>query len=93
VLRVLDWFAVHPRPGLYLRQLDIPGLHTKFVETHRALIAELLDRIAFPARLAADERALFDDLSYGRWGERARLEQERIGYGWVEQALAKLRER
>src|SRR5690606_34681781 len=44
VLRVLDWFAAHPRPGLYLRQLDIPGVDTKFVEAHRALIAELLDR-------------------------------------------------
>jgi hypothetical protein len=45
VLAVLDWFAAHPRPGLYLRQLDIPGVDTKFIETHRALLSELLDAV------------------------------------------------
>jgi hypothetical protein len=45
VLAVLDWFTAHPRPGLYLRQLDIPGVDTKFIETHRALLSELLDLV------------------------------------------------
>lgn len=45
MLAVLDWFTAHPRPGLYLRQLDIPGVDTKFIETHRALISELLDLV------------------------------------------------
>jgi hypothetical protein len=45
VLAVLDWFTAHPRPGLYLRQLDIPGVHTKFIETNRALLSELLDLV------------------------------------------------
>jgi hypothetical protein len=43
VLAVLDWFVAHPRPDLYLRQLDIPGVHTKFIEAHRVLLGELLD--------------------------------------------------
>lgn len=45
VLAVLDWFEAHPRPGLYLRQLDIPGVDTKFIETHRGLLSELLDLV------------------------------------------------
>ncbi|MCZ6715118.1 MAG: DUF2220 family protein [Deltaproteobacteria bacterium] len=45
VLAVLDWFVAHPRPGLYLRQLDIPGVDTKFIEAHRRLLAELLDAV------------------------------------------------
>lgn len=45
VLAVLDWFCAHPRPGLYVRQLDIPGVDTKFVEAHRGLLAELLDLV------------------------------------------------
>jgi hypothetical protein len=45
VLAVLAWFRAHPRPGLYLRQLDIPGVDTKFIETHKGLLSELLDRI------------------------------------------------
>ena len=43
VLAVLCWFRDHPRCGLYLRQLDIPGVHTKFIEARKPLLAELLD--------------------------------------------------
>ncbi|MDN5871173.1 MAG: DUF3322 domain-containing protein [Nitrococcus sp.] len=45
VLAVLSWFAAHPRPGLYMRQLDIPSVDTKFIEGHRKLLAELLDLV------------------------------------------------
>ena len=43
VLGVLDWFVAHPKSGLYLRQLDIPGVDTKFIESQRGLLSELLD--------------------------------------------------
>ena len=39
-------------------------------------------------RLTAEEGALFDDLRDNRLRPRLRLEQERIGFGWVQQALA-----
>ncbi|MBM1144511.1 hypothetical protein GN155_012065 [Alcanivorax sp. ZXX171] len=45
ILTVLAWFQAHPRPGVYLRELDIPGIHTKFIETHRGLLTELLDAV------------------------------------------------
>ncbi len=45
VLAVLDWFVANPRSERYLRQLDIPAVHTKFIETHRALLTELLDAV------------------------------------------------
>ena len=45
ILAVLTWFREHPRSGLYLRQLDIPGVDTKFIEDRRGLIASLLDRV------------------------------------------------
>ncbi len=47
LLAVLNWIAAHPRPGIYLRQVDIAGVHSKFIETHRAVLAELLD-LALP---------------------------------------------
>ena len=43
VLAVLAWFRAHPRSGLYLRQLDISGVDTKFIEARKVLLAELLD--------------------------------------------------
>ncbi|NHZ44844.1 DUF3322 domain-containing protein [Massilia aquatica] len=45
ILAILEWFASHPRPGLYLRQLDIAGVDSKFIETRKALLAELLDLV------------------------------------------------
>ncbi|RLQ23824.1 hypothetical protein DWB85_01335 [Seongchinamella sediminis] len=45
LLAVLAWFQAHPRPGVYLRELDIPGIHTKFIEAHRGLLGKLLDAI------------------------------------------------
>lgn len=45
VLAVLRWFRANPRPALYLRQLDIPGVDTKFVESARGLLAQLLDLV------------------------------------------------
>lgn len=43
LLTVLAWLRVHSRPGIYLRQVDLPGLDSKFIETHRAVLSELLD--------------------------------------------------
>lgn len=45
ILAVLRWFVAHPRPGIYLRQLDTEGVDTKFIESRRGLFAELLDQV------------------------------------------------
>ena len=48
LLAVVAWILEHPRPGIYLRQVDLPGVHSKFIEAHRGVLAELLD-LALPA--------------------------------------------
>lgn len=45
LLAFADWLLDHPRPGMYLRQIDLPGVHTKLIEGHRGVLAELLDRV------------------------------------------------
>lgn len=42
---VLQWFLRHPRSGLYRRQLEIEGVDTKFIETHRQVLGELLELV------------------------------------------------
>jgi|HubBroStandDraft_1064217.scaffolds.fasta_scaffold46809_2 hypothetical protein len=42
ILMVLAWFRDHPNSDLYLRQLDIEGVDTKFIESRKPLLAELL---------------------------------------------------
>ncbi len=45
LLDIVGWLAKHPRPAIYLRQIDLPGVHTKLVERHRSVLAELLDLV------------------------------------------------
>jgi len=58
LLAVVGWFAAHPRPRLYLRQLDIPGVDTKFIEAHRGLLAELLDLVLPPEAIDTSARGV-----------------------------------
>ena len=43
---------------MYLRQIDIPGVHSKFIETHRGVISELLDLVLSPEIIIADARGV-----------------------------------
>lgn len=45
LLDIVEWLREHPRPGIYLRQVDIPGVHSKFIEAHRGVLGEWLDRV------------------------------------------------
>ena len=40
------------------------------------------------ARLTPEEAAVYDDLRFDRHQPRLRLEQERVGYGWLCDRLA-----
>ena len=55
LLAVVDWLQGHPRPAIYLRQVDVPGIHTKFIEAHRGVLVELLD-LALPAQAVEADR-------------------------------------
>ena len=53
LLDVVDWLQGHPRPGIYIRQMDIPGVHSKFVEAHRGVLVGLLDAALPPGSIDA----------------------------------------
>jgi len=44
LLAVLSWLQTHPRPGIYLRQVDLSGVDSKFLESQRSVLTELLDQ-------------------------------------------------
>jgi hypothetical protein len=46
ILAVLAWFRDHPNSDLYLRQLDIESVDTKFIENRKPLLGELLALVA-----------------------------------------------
>jgi hypothetical protein len=45
VLAVVAWFQDHEHSNLYLRQIDIPGVDTKFIETRKSLLSELMGQV------------------------------------------------
>ncbi len=66
VLTTVRWIVEHDLSGLDLRQLDAPGIDTKFVERHRTMLRRLLDH-RFPAEMIDTSSATFA----GRYGFRA----------------------
>jgi hypothetical protein len=43
------WLADNADRNRFLRQIDVPGVDTKFIERHRAILTELVDLIIEPA--------------------------------------------
>jgi hypothetical protein len=59
---------------------------------HRALwVAEESGETRELNRLTDAERALYEELRGDRYGRKVRLEQERVGFAWVQRALRELR--
>lgn len=56
LLAVITWVREHPRSNFFIRQIDIPGVHTKFVELHRGTLGELLDLVLLREIIDADAR-------------------------------------
>ncbi|MDX9709716.1 MAG: DUF2220 family protein [Trichloromonas sp.] len=51
LLAVCAYFLHNPVPGRYLRELDIPGVDSKFVERNRRILREMLDILLPPAAI------------------------------------------
>ncbi len=45
ILEIVTWLQKNPRPGIYLRQIDRPGVHSKFIEGQRGVLGELFDLV------------------------------------------------
>jgi hypothetical protein len=90
LLAIVAWLQAHPRPAIYLRQLAIPGVHSKFIEAHRAVLGEMLDRVLPAAAIDAQVRgaAAFER----RYGFRLRPSTIRFRFLDASQSLAGLRD-
>lgn len=75
LLATVRWIDEHQLAGLYVRQVDVPGVDTKFIEGHQRVLTQLLDLQLHPARinLVASE---FED----RYGFRRKPDYVRFRY-------------
>jgi len=78
LLHIVGWLQAHPRPGIYLRQVDLPGIHSKFIEAQRGVLAELLD-LALPAQ-AIDGESRGASRFASRYGFREKPARVRLRF-------------
>jgi len=45
ILDLCAWMKLHPNPRIYLRQVDVSGVDSKFIEQHKRILADLFDFI------------------------------------------------
>ncbi|MGW4924032.1 Wadjet anti-phage system protein JetD domain-containing protein [Streptomyces parvulus] len=50
----IRWITDYRGPAVYLRQLDVPGVDTKFIERHRAILTTLLEQCLPDDRIDAE---------------------------------------
>ena len=43
LLATVRWIDERQVPGMYLRQIDVSGIDTKFIERNKCILTELLD--------------------------------------------------
>jgi hypothetical protein len=75
LLATVRWIDEHQRSGLYVRQVDVPGVDTKFIETHKGVLTQLLDLQLNPSRIDS----MAGDFA-GRYGFRRKPEYVRFRF-------------
>ncbi|NOQ14173.1 MAG: DUF2399 domain-containing protein [Methyloprofundus sp.] len=70
LLKVCAYFEAHPKPDCYIRQLDIKGVDTKFIEQHKNILSELLTQILAESSYQADISGLKNNGFERRYGLR-----------------------
>ena len=45
LVRTALWIQSYAGPEVYLRQIDVPGVDTKFIESNRSMLGAMLDRL------------------------------------------------
>ena len=77
LLATVAWIAAHQSPELYVRQVDVAGVDTKFIEVHRLLLCDLLEAVLPAERV--DTRFSRSDFA-GRFGLRRRPDYTRLRF-------------
>jgi hypothetical protein len=75
ILDVVGWIQKNPQSGLYIRQVDFPGVHTKFIETHKSVLADMLSSI-YPESSFDHQSSVFER----RFGFRERPSRVRFRF-------------
>jgi len=85
LLRCVAWIDQDQAPGMYLRQVDVPGVDTKFIERHKGVLTDLLDQQLDPGRIDPETRDFEARFRFRRKPSYVRFRCERLsGSGFTE---------
>ncbi|MCP4721518.1 MAG: hypothetical protein GY860_18835 [Desulfobacteraceae bacterium] len=87
LISVCKFFKASPNPGKYIRELDIPGVDTKFVETHKQILKQMLDFVLPPFAI----NKTFEKISGHGFEKRFNLRYDMplVRFRFLDQDLAK----
>ena len=86
LLAVCRYFVAHPQPGCYVRELDIPGVDTKFIEAHKSILKAILDQLLPPEAINQQQDKLAEHGFAKRYG--LKYEQPRVRFRLLDANLA-----
>jgi hypothetical protein len=78
LLAAVAWIDRRQTPGMYLRQVDVPGVDTKFIERHKGVLTDLLDQQLDAARIDPDTRDFEGRFRFRRKPAYVRFRCERL---------------
>ena len=78
LMQVCRYFLDHPQPGIYLRELAIEGVDTKFIERHRSVLDLLLSLLLPEEAYDVEITALANGAFERKYGLRYPLPQIRF---------------
>jgi hypothetical protein len=77
LLATVAWIDQRQTPGMYLRQVDVPGVDTKFIERHKGVLTDLLDQQLDAARIDQETRDFEARFRFRRKPAYVRFRRER----------------
>jgi len=86
LLAVCRYFSLHHKPDCYLREFDIEGVDTKFVEKHKIILKKLLDIILPDSTINSQYTKLTEHGFEKRYG--CRFEPSRIRFRLLDKSIA-----
>jgi hypothetical protein len=84
VLATIRWVDERQLAGMYVRQVDVPGVDTKFIDKHKRVLTELLDLQLDPARIDAAAPDFEGRYGFRRKPDYVRLRTAAAGAAYTE---------
>jgi hypothetical protein len=84
LLATVRWVDERQLTGMYVRQVDIPGVDTKFIDKHKRVLTELLDLQLDPARIDATAPDFEARYGFRRKPDYVRLRTAVVGAPYTE---------